>query len=167
MVRSATGRRPARHSGTTRSSGRSSSARTWRPRSAASSRKTPCSPRTRSASTAWPRPSPAWSTPSLPGPSSIPRAWPRSPSALPSSSAAARVAARHHRAGLLHDIGKLGVSNMILDKPGKPTDEEYAMIRKHPDYSQQILEKSRPSSSWPTWPVPITNDSTAAATIAA
>ena len=43
------------------------------------------------------------------------------------------------RAGLLHDLGKLGVSNMILDKPGKPTDDEYAQIRRHPEYSQQIL----------------------------
>ncbi len=45
------------------------------------------------------------------------------------------------RAGLLHDIGKLGVSNMILDKPGKPTDEELVAIRKHPDFSQQILQQ--------------------------
>ena len=45
------------------------------------------------------------------------------------------------RAGLLHDIGKLGVSNMILDKPGRPTDKEYAEIRKHPDFSKQILDR--------------------------
>ncbi len=45
------------------------------------------------------------------------------------------------RAGLLHDIGKLGVSNLILDKPGKPTEEEFDQIRKHPDYSQQILQQ--------------------------
>jgi HD-GYP domain-containing protein (c-di-GMP phosphodiesterase class II) len=45
------------------------------------------------------------------------------------------------RAALLHDIGKLGVSNAILDKPGKPTDEEFAQIRLHPDYTQQILEQ--------------------------
>ena len=45
------------------------------------------------------------------------------------------------RAGLLHDIGKLGVSNLILDKPGKPTDEEYRQIRMHPDYSQRILQQ--------------------------
>lgn len=45
------------------------------------------------------------------------------------------------RAGLLHDIGKLGVSNLILDKPGKPTPEEFDEIRKHPDYTQQILER--------------------------
>ena len=45
------------------------------------------------------------------------------------------------RAGLLHDIGKLGVSNAILDKPGKPTEKEFEQIRKHPEYTQQILER--------------------------
>ena len=45
------------------------------------------------------------------------------------------------RAALLHDIGKLGVSNLILDKPGKPTEDEFKQIRMHPDYSQQILER--------------------------
>jgi len=45
------------------------------------------------------------------------------------------------RAALLHDIGKLGVSNLILDKPGKPTAEEFEQIRKHPEYSQQILTR--------------------------
>ncbi|MEX0725994.1 MAG: HD domain-containing phosphohydrolase [Planctomycetaceae bacterium] len=45
------------------------------------------------------------------------------------------------RAGLLHDIGKLGVSNLILDKPGKPTDEEFAEIRKHAEWSYQILNQ--------------------------
>jgi putative nucleotidyltransferase with HDIG domain len=45
------------------------------------------------------------------------------------------------RAALLHDIGKLGVSNAILDKQGKPTDEEYAQIKKHAFYSHEILRK--------------------------
>jgi putative nucleotidyltransferase with HDIG domain len=45
------------------------------------------------------------------------------------------------RAALLHDIGKLGVSNAVLDKPGKPTDDEFAQIKKHPEYSQRILEQ--------------------------
>jgi len=45
------------------------------------------------------------------------------------------------RAALLHDIGKLGVSNLILDKPGKPTDDEMAQIRRHPEFSQRILEQ--------------------------
>jgi HD-GYP domain-containing protein (c-di-GMP phosphodiesterase class II) len=43
------------------------------------------------------------------------------------------------RAGLLHDIGKLGISNAILDKPGKLTDDEFAEVRRHPLSSEQIL----------------------------
>lgn len=43
------------------------------------------------------------------------------------------------RAGLLHDIGKLGVSNRILDKPAKLTDEEFREIRKHPRWTWEIL----------------------------
>ncbi len=43
------------------------------------------------------------------------------------------------RAALLHDIGKLGISNAILDKPGKLTSEEFAEIKKHPVYSGDIL----------------------------
>lgn len=45
------------------------------------------------------------------------------------------------RAALLHDIGKLAVPNSVLDKNGKPTDEEWACIRRHPFHSQQILER--------------------------
>jgi putative nucleotidyltransferase with HDIG domain len=45
------------------------------------------------------------------------------------------------RAALLHDIGKLGVSNLILDKAGKPTGEEFEAIKRHPEYSQCILEQ--------------------------
>jgi putative nucleotidyltransferase with HDIG domain len=45
------------------------------------------------------------------------------------------------RAALLHDIGKLGVSNLVLDKPGKPTAAELEQIQKHPEYSQRILEQ--------------------------
>ena len=47
------------------------------------------------------------------------------------------------RAGLLHDIGKLGVSNRILDKPGTLTDEEFGEIRKHPRWTWEILERVR------------------------
>ena len=43
------------------------------------------------------------------------------------------------RAALLHDIGKLAVSNTILDKPGKLTDEEFAAVKMHPVHSAEIL----------------------------
>lgn len=45
------------------------------------------------------------------------------------------------RAALLHDIGKLAVSNQILDKPGKPEEDEWASIRSHPAHSATILRK--------------------------
>lgn len=45
------------------------------------------------------------------------------------------------RAALLHDVGKLGVSNLILDKPAKLNADELAEIRRHPAYTQQILER--------------------------
>jgi putative nucleotidyltransferase with HDIG domain len=44
------------------------------------------------------------------------------------------------RGGLLHDIGKVGVPPSILDKPGKLTEEEFAVIKKHPSKGAEILE---------------------------
>jgi HD-GYP domain-containing protein (c-di-GMP phosphodiesterase class II) len=46
-----------------------------------------------------------------------------------------------HRAGLLHDVGKLGVSSAILDKPGKLTNAEWSAMRRHPEWSLQILQR--------------------------
>ncbi len=43
-------------------------------------------------------------------------------------------------AALLHDLGKLSVSNAILEKPGKPDDAEWAAIRLHPFYTWKILQ---------------------------
>ncbi len=43
------------------------------------------------------------------------------------------------RAARLHDIGKLGVSNTILDKSGKPTPEEWQAIRMHAVHTERIL----------------------------
>jgi HD-GYP domain-containing protein (c-di-GMP phosphodiesterase class II) len=48
-----------------------------------------------------------------------------------------------YRAGLLHDVGKLGVSNRILDKPGKLTDRELESIRQHPRFTMEILQHVR------------------------
>jgi putative nucleotidyltransferase with HDIG domain len=45
------------------------------------------------------------------------------------------------RAALLHDIGKLSVSNSILEKPGKLTDAEWKVMKMHPVYTRIILEK--------------------------
>jgi HD-GYP domain-containing protein (c-di-GMP phosphodiesterase class II) len=41
----------------------------------------------------------------------------------------------------LHDLGKLGISNSILDKPGSLTDEEFGIIKEHPVTAKQNLEK--------------------------
>lgn len=43
------------------------------------------------------------------------------------------------RAGLLHDIGKLGVPNVILDKPGRLDASEMELIRRHPELALRIL----------------------------
>ena len=45
-----------------------------------------------------------------------------------------------HRGALLHDIGKIGVPVAVLDKPGKLDDEEYRIIKMHPQIGAKILE---------------------------
>jgi putative nucleotidyltransferase with HDIG domain len=45
------------------------------------------------------------------------------------------------RAALLHDVGKLSVSNTILEKPGKLTAEEWKVVRDHPYHTFQILTR--------------------------
>ncbi|MCR4735878.1 MAG: HD-GYP domain-containing protein [Treponema sp.] len=42
-------------------------------------------------------------------------------------------------AGLLHDVGKIGVPSSIINKSGKLSDEEFAEIKKHPVIGKQIL----------------------------
>ncbi|MBY6055004.1 HD-GYP domain-containing protein [Leisingera daeponensis] len=45
------------------------------------------------------------------------------------------------RGALLHDIGKLGISNTILDKPGKMTDREFALMKQHPVLGHAVLSR--------------------------
>jgi HD-GYP domain-containing protein (c-di-GMP phosphodiesterase class II) len=42
-------------------------------------------------------------------------------------------------AAILHDIGKIGVPDAILRKPAKLTEEEYEVIKKHPEYGWAVL----------------------------
>lgn len=46
------------------------------------------------------------------------------------------------RAALLHDIGKLAISNRILDKPDRLTEEEFRAIQTHPVHTLRILERA-------------------------
>ncbi|MBR1710809.1 MAG: HD domain-containing protein [Clostridia bacterium] len=41
--------------------------------------------------------------------------------------------------GLLHDVGKIGVPDAIINKPGRLTEEEFAEIKKHPEKGWRIL----------------------------
>ena len=45
------------------------------------------------------------------------------------------------RAALLHDIGKLGVSNRVLDKPAALDPDEWISMRKHTGYTLEILKR--------------------------
>jgi HD-GYP domain-containing protein (c-di-GMP phosphodiesterase class II) len=45
-------------------------------------------------------------------------------------------------AALLHDVGKIGIRDEILSKPGRYTPEEYEAVKRHPIISKDILEKA-------------------------
>jgi putative nucleotidyltransferase with HDIG domain len=45
-------------------------------------------------------------------------------------------------AGLLHDIGKVGIPLKVLNKPGKLTDSEFAIVKSHPEVGAKILIES-------------------------
>ena len=47
---------------------------------------------------------------------------------------------RLYLTGLLHDVGKIGVSDAVLKKADKLTDEEFAEIKRHPDEGWAILQ---------------------------
>ncbi len=44
-----------------------------------------------------------------------------------------------HRGSLLHDIGKMGIKDSVLLKPGKLTDEEFQLMQKHTVYAYNLL----------------------------
>ena len=48
-------------------------------------------------------------------------------------------------AALLHDVGKIGISDSIINKDGKLTEEEYSQIKLHPVYGNQILSRIQQS----------------------
>ena len=47
------------------------------------------------------------------------------------------------RGALLHDIGKMGVSDNILLKPARLTEEEWEEMRKHPEFAYEMLSSIR------------------------
>jgi HD-GYP domain-containing protein (c-di-GMP phosphodiesterase class II) len=50
---------------------------------------------------------------------------------------------RVHIAAILHDVGKLGIKDGILNKPGGLSDEEFEVMRKHPAIGAQIMSPIR------------------------
>jgi len=50
-----------------------------------------------------------------------------------------RRAGRVRLAGVLHDVGKVGLPDSVLRKPGPLTDEEWAEMRRHPEIGARIL----------------------------
>jgi HD-GYP domain-containing protein (c-di-GMP phosphodiesterase class II) len=43
-------------------------------------------------------------------------------------------------AGLLHDLGKIGLPDAILKAPRRLTEEEYAVVKRHPEFGHSLLE---------------------------
>lgn len=58
---------------------------------------------------------------------------------------------RIYMCGYLHDLGKVGISNEILDKPGKLTEEEFNYIKQHPYFTYRILEPIAGMDILNTW----------------
>lgn len=52
-------------------------------------------------------------------------------------------AERIHIAAHLHDIGKIGVPDLVLNKTGKLNEEEWELMKKHPQVGADILSKSQ------------------------
>jgi len=50
-----------------------------------------------------------------------------------------------YMAALLHDVGKIGIDDAILNKPGKLTDEEFNIIKTHPEIGYNIIKDLKDS----------------------
>ena len=50
---------------------------------------------------------------------------------------------RVHIAAILHDVGKLGIRESILNKPGGLSDDEFEIMRQHPSIGAQIMSPIR------------------------
>jgi putative nucleotidyltransferase with HDIG domain len=48
-----------------------------------------------------------------------------------------------HMTGLVHDIGKVGLPDEVLRRPGRPTAEEWALIHRHADWGADALAQMR------------------------
>lgn len=53
-----------------------------------------------------------------------------------------QVTCEYGQAGLLHDLGKIGIPQEILNKPAALTREEFALVRDHPEHGFRLLEAS-------------------------
>ena len=53
--------------------------------------------------------------------------------------------------GILHDIGKIGIPQNVLCKPGKLTDEEYAVMKQHPVYSEKLVKNIKQLEELGAW----------------
>lgn len=54
---------------------------------------------------------------------------------------------RLRKTALLHDIGKIGITDSVLLKDGKLTDEEFDQIKKHPALGESILQQVEPKDA--------------------
>jgi HD-GYP domain-containing protein (c-di-GMP phosphodiesterase class II) len=68
------------------------------------------------------------------------------------------------RGALIHDIGKMGIPDSILLKPGPLTEDEWAIMRRHPTLAYDFLASITFLRQASTSPAPTTNAGTAADT---
>ncbi|HCG03063.1 MAG TPA: metal-dependent phosphohydrolase [Chloroflexi bacterium] len=58
-----------------------------------------------------------------------------------------------YQGGMLHDVGKIGIPEAILGKPGPLTDQEFALMRRHPEIGVEICRPLRSSLVAQTLPI--------------